>query len=68
MSGSSSRQFPVWTTRQVILATIFIVAVILVFWLVYQFRLVVLSIRQSTGVATTKTNPQFQIPPSFKQV
>lgn len=41
MSGSSSPKIPEWTTRQVILATIFIVTVILAFWLVYQFLMVV---------------------------
>lgn len=42
MSGSSSPKIPEWTTRQVILATIFVVTIIMAFWLVYQFRLVVI--------------------------
>src|SRR5574340_494660 len=36
----ASQQVRAWTTGQVILATVFVVCVLLMFWLVYQARLV----------------------------
>jgi predicted PurR-regulated permease PerM len=38
---ASPSVIPVWTTRQVVVGTLFVIAVLLAFWLLYQFRLVV---------------------------
>jgi predicted PurR-regulated permease PerM len=41
MNQNGSARVPEWTNRQVIFATIFVVAVVLAFWLIYRLRVVV---------------------------
>ena len=41
MKSSSSEEVVPWTTSQVVLATIFVVCVFLIFWLLYSLRMVV---------------------------
>lgn len=38
MNASNEKQLPQWSTRQLVLATLFVVAVVGAFWLVYRFR------------------------------
>jgi len=40
MKSSPSTELPTWTTSQVVLATVFVVCVFLIFWLLYSLRLV----------------------------
>jgi predicted PurR-regulated permease PerM len=40
MKSSSSEEVTTWTTSQVVLATVFVVCVILIFWLLYRLRAV----------------------------
>src|SRR5512134_154671 len=39
---TSSEEIQAWSTRQVVLATVFVVCVFLIFWLLFRVRLVVL--------------------------
>jgi predicted PurR-regulated permease PerM len=40
MKSSPSEEIPAWTTSQVVLATVFVVCVFLIFWLLYNLRVV----------------------------
>src|SRR5512138_101559 len=40
MKSSPSEEIPTWTTSQVVLATLFVVCVFLMFWLLYSLRIV----------------------------